>query len=84
MITKIENGIVTIKAYGFSEGKYPVEEFTAEDWVIERNILQGYLMYVPKIDPTVQEILKIKSLEKLTEKISTIIDDKIDMEDRKS
>ena len=42
MITKIENGIVTVSPYGFVPGKYPIEEFTAEDMLEERRILAIY------------------------------------------
>ncbi len=77
MIKQIDdNGKVIVKPHGIMPGTYYISEFTAEELVIEREIIQGYLLYASKIEPTVQEILEIKSLEKLVEKISTVIDDK--------
>lgn len=43
MITKIENGIVIVEPYGFSPGKYPLSEFTADDLLEERRILAGFI-----------------------------------------
>lgn len=47
MITKISNGIVTVGPYGFVPGNYPIEEFTADDLLIERRIFWTYCQAHP-------------------------------------
>lgn len=78
MITKIDNGIVTVSAYGFSPGTYPIEEFTADDLVKERNKLHIKMQYERKVSPTQEEINEIKEIEKLIEEVSILIDQKFD------
>ena len=78
LITEITGEKIIIKPYGRPPGTYFLAEFTADELVIEREIIQGKLIYAGKIDPkSVKEILEIKNLEKLVEKINTMIDEKI-------
>lgn len=67
MITKIENGIVTVEAYGFSPGTYPIEEFTADDLLEERRILVGYMQ---------MHQVSCNLFQKLNDQIARLIDDK--------
>ena len=71
MITKIENGIVTVSPYGFVPGKYPIEEFTAEDMLEERRILaiyrqahQGNYDLFRKLDDQIARLIDSKCREK--------------------
>lgn len=77
MITKIENGIVTVEPYGFSAGRYPIEEFTAEDLVIERNKLHIKILYVQRVEPTEKDIAEIAALNRLIERLTELIDLKL-------
>lgn len=69
MITKILNGIVTIEPWGFSANKYSLEEFTAKDLLIERQILAAYRMAHP---------VSCDLFLELDEQIAKAIDDKFD------
>lgn len=77
MITKIENGIVTVSAYGFAPGKYPIEEFTAEDMLEERRILDTYRQAHPvscdlfrKLDDQIARLIDYKCIVEKINKLT--------------
>mgnify|MGYP001564742148 CR=1 FL=1 len=67
MITKIENGIVTVLSYGYTPGIYSVEEFTAEELLEERRILATYR----QAHPVSNDLFR-----KLDDQIARLIDSK--------
>ena len=71
MITKIENGIIEVTQYGFSAGKYRIEDFSADELLEERRILGTYLISHPnscdlfqKLDDQIARLIDVKCNEK--------------------
>ena len=56
MITKIENGIITVSPFGFSPGKYSINEFSAEELLEERRILAIYCQTHPESSDALRDV----------------------------